>query len=76
MNDEDEPVSCTKITLHTSIDQGDHVIAKDTFEQMHSLLVHSCLDENVIVTIPDIKGKGTVGQLDVTHYRKGISSQL
>ena len=70
MDDEDEPVSCTKITLHTSIDQGDHVIVKDTFEQMHSLLVHSCLDENVIVTIPDIKGKGTVGQLDVTHYRE------
>ena len=70
MNEEDEPVSCTKITPHTSIDQGDHLIVKDTFEQMSSLLVHSCLDENVIVTIPDINGKGTVGQLDVTHYRE------
>ena len=70
MNEEDEPVSCTKITPHTSIDQGDHLIIKDTFDQMQSLLVHSCLDENVIVTIPDVNGKGSVGQLDVTHYRE------
>ena len=64
----DESVSCTKITPHTSIDQGDHLMVKDTFDQMLSLLVHSCLDENVIVTIPNINGKGSVGELDVTHY--------
>lgn len=68
MYEDDEPVSCTRITPHTSIDQGDHLIVKDTFDQMHSLLVHSCLDENVIVTIPDINGKGSVGQINVTHY--------
>ena len=68
MPEDVEPVSCTRITPHTSIDQGDHLIVKDTFDQLHSLLVHSCLDENVIVTMPSINGKGTVGQLDVTHY--------
>ena len=68
MHEDDEPDSCTAITPHTAIDQGDHLIVKDTFNQMHSLLVHSCLDENIIVTIPDINGKGSVGQLDVTHY--------
>ena len=68
MNEDSEPVSCTKISPHTSIDQGDHLIVKDAFEQMHSVLVHSCLDENVIVTIPNVCGKGAVGQMDVTHY--------
>ena len=68
IHEDDEPVSCTRITPHTSIDQGDHLIVKDTFDQMHSILVHSCLDKSVIVVMPNINGKGSVGQLDVTHY--------
>ena len=65
-----EPVGCTHVGTHTAIDEGDHLAVRDTFGKVHSILVHSCINDHVIVSLPNLNGTGMQGQLDLLHYRE------
>ena len=65
-----DPVGCTQITPYTSIDIGDHLLIREEFGSFHSAIVHSCIDDHNIVTIPNIHKKGLMGKVNLLRYNE------
>ncbi len=65
-----EPVGCTLVTPHMSVDIGDHLVVRKTFGEYNSVLVYNCVDSHTVVSMPCLHSKGTMGRLDLCHYNE------
>ena len=65
-----EPIGCTCVNPRVSVDVGDHLVVKSTFEEYHSVLVYSCINEHTIVSMPSLNRKEPMGKLDLLRYNE------
>ncbi len=65
-----DPVGCTQVTPHTSVDIGDHLLVRGTFGGFHSVLVHSCVDDHTVVSVPSVHKKDFMGKLNLLNYNE------
>lgn len=69
-----EPVGCTLVTPHVTVDVGDHLLVRDTFGHSHSVLVYDCIDERTVLSMPSLaqspRGRDPIGKLCLLDYNE------
>ena len=75
------PVSCTRVTPHVIVEQGDHLMVKtDGGLTYRSVLVERVINTNTVVCTPDLEGVKSHGDLIITAkkeaYRVNYSQHL
>ena len=71
-----EPVGCTSVTPHVSVDAGDHLIVRTTFGDYHSVLVYNCINERIVVSIPSIAPRDSTPSLLSSITRQSSMGSL
>ena len=69
------PVSCTRVTPHTVLDQGDHLMV-ETDSGYCSVLIEAILDANTVVCMPDLETRNDVVIAEREAYRVNYKQHL